>query len=218
MAGQEINQYATERSELGDLDYMDIDYWTGSVFKTAKIRGSVINGSNGGVWSQIGDSTILQNSSVETSILGSGVGTLTIPRDTWIVGQSYKFVLSGRISTKATNEPFQFWLKSGSTILTFASLFLELITFGVEGKYFEINLQLTCRAIGGIGVAVLESQGRIDYVIDTNSALKTRMLDNKNFTTFDTTIDNTLDLTAKWTTADPNNTIQSKMGNFRKTY
>ena len=58
----------------------------------------------------------------------------------------------------------------------------------------------------------------MDYVIDSGSALKTRMLDNKNFTTFDTTIDNTLDLTAKWTTADSNNTIQSKMGNFRKTY
>lgn len=42
MAGIKINQYPLERLAFGDDDYYDIDYWNGSAFETAKIKGSVI--------------------------------------------------------------------------------------------------------------------------------------------------------------------------------
>ena len=42
MAGIKINQYPLERLTFGDDDYYDIDYWNGSAFETAKIKGSVI--------------------------------------------------------------------------------------------------------------------------------------------------------------------------------
>ena len=42
MAGIKINQYSLERVILGDDDYFDIDYWDGTKYKSAKIKGSVI--------------------------------------------------------------------------------------------------------------------------------------------------------------------------------
>lgn len=42
MAGVKINQYPLERLSFGDDDYYDIDYWNGSAFETAKIKGSTI--------------------------------------------------------------------------------------------------------------------------------------------------------------------------------
>jgi len=42
MAGIKIHQYPLERTSIGDEDYYDIDYWTGSSYKTAKIKGSTL--------------------------------------------------------------------------------------------------------------------------------------------------------------------------------
>tara|TARA_R110001592_G_scaffold87052_1_gene256933 strand:+ start:4517 stop:5185 length:669 start_codon:yes stop_codon:yes gene_type:complete len=39
---QEIHNYTIERFTFGDDDYYDIDYWDGSAYQTAKIKGSTI--------------------------------------------------------------------------------------------------------------------------------------------------------------------------------
>ena len=40
--GLQINQYPIERTELGADDYLDIDYWDGSQYRTAKIKGGAV--------------------------------------------------------------------------------------------------------------------------------------------------------------------------------
>ena len=42
MAGIKIHQYSLERVILGDDDFFDIDYWDGTKFQSAKIKGSTI--------------------------------------------------------------------------------------------------------------------------------------------------------------------------------
>jgi hypothetical protein len=42
MAGIKIHQYPLERTSIGDNDYYDIDYWTGSSYQSAKIKGSTL--------------------------------------------------------------------------------------------------------------------------------------------------------------------------------
>ena len=42
MAGIKIHQYPLERTSIGDEDYYDIDYWTGSSYQSAKIKGSTL--------------------------------------------------------------------------------------------------------------------------------------------------------------------------------
>ena len=39
MAGQKINQYPLERLTFGDDDFYDIDYFDGTTYQTAKIKG-----------------------------------------------------------------------------------------------------------------------------------------------------------------------------------
>jgi len=40
--GLQINQYPIERTELGADDFLDIDYWDGTQYRTAKIKGGAI--------------------------------------------------------------------------------------------------------------------------------------------------------------------------------
>ena len=42
MSTQNINGYPLERFTIGDDDYFDIDYFNGSGYETAKVKGSVI--------------------------------------------------------------------------------------------------------------------------------------------------------------------------------
>lgn len=63
--GIKINQYPLDRTIFGDDDYYDIDYWNGSTFETAKIKGSVIKaGISAGIISDnlfTADLTLLAN-------------------------------------------------------------------------------------------------------------------------------------------------------------
>ena len=88
MGQQQINQYAIERTTFGDDDYYDIDYWNGSVYQTAKIKGSVLKaGASGiGLFSQTADGTLIQNTTTETTLLGSGQGSLQVTANTFAVG------------------------------------------------------------------------------------------------------------------------------------
>jgi len=47
MAGIKIHNYPIERTSFGDDDYYDIDYWTGTAYETAKIKGSVLKSALG---------------------------------------------------------------------------------------------------------------------------------------------------------------------------
>lgn len=63
--GAKINEYSIERFTFGDDDYYDIDYWDGSTYQTAKIKGITIKNalSGGGVDASIysGDGTLVGN-------------------------------------------------------------------------------------------------------------------------------------------------------------
>ena len=49
MSNQNINGYEIERNSIGDDDYFDIDWLDGAVYKTAKVKGSVVKALASGV-------------------------------------------------------------------------------------------------------------------------------------------------------------------------
>lgn len=216
MANQQINQYAIDRIIFGEDDYYDIDYWDGANYQTAKIKGSVLKGGiNPGVFVQTADGTAILNTTTETSALGSGVGSLLIPRDSWIVGQSYNFLVTGEIEANL-NDTITLRLTSGATqLITGGASTLFQIT---GAKYFQLEYILTCRTIGVAGVGILEGAGTFSMKVDTSSAYKTFTITETNNTTFDTTIDNTLSITAEWGTADVLNRIMTKTANLTRTF
>ena len=215
MAGQVINQYAIERNTIGDLDYFDLDWNDGGVFKTAKIKGSVFKGINGGLFAQTEDGPVLQNSTTESSILGNGAGTLLIPSNTWVEGQSYTLLATGTI-TAVLNDQISFTLKSSSAdFVAPGAMTMFQIT---PANFWRLEMIMTCRSIGGVGVAELEASGTFQCKVDTGAQYKTYPIEFNNSTTFDTTIDNTLDLTGEWSVANANNRLTTRTVNFKRTF
>ena len=216
MGQQQINQYAIERTTFGDDDYYDIDYWNGSVYKTAKIKGSVIKaGASGiGLFSQTSQSTPITNTTTETTLIGSGVGALSVPADTFAVGSSYTLKLGGFISS-LNNSDIVIRIKSGSVILADTGT-IEIPT--MSNKCFEIEIDFTIRTLGVSGVASIITMGELNYIQNSGSSFEGNNFCVGNTTTFDTTILNTLDVTWQWATASASNIVTTDIFNLRRTY
>ena len=217
---QKIHNYSIERSSLGDDDFFDIDYLDGSVYKTAKIRGSVVRASAGGLiglYSQTSSSTPITNTTTETSLFqgATSEGSLSVPADTFSVGDSYHAKISGEISC-LNNSDINLRIKSGSTILaTSGTLRLPALT----SRVFEIEMDFTIRRIGGAGGAEIVTQGEINYVTTGGGGTwEGENFISVNNSTFDTTILNQLDITWEWSTASGSNSIMSDIVNLRKTF
>ena len=76
-------------------------------------------------------------------------------------------------------------------------------------KPFLLSLYFTIRTLGGVGVASISSGGLFSYIRNGGTQFEGYVLSQINTTTFDTTIDNTLVVTAQWNTGSASNTIQS---------
>lgn len=216
--GQEINQYAIDRTTFGLEDYYDIDYWDGSVYRTAKIKGSVLKAGAGGIgmFSQTSSSTPLSNTTTETSLFNgaSSVGSLSVDRDIFQVGDSFHVKMGGFIDC-LNNSDITIRVKAGSIILADTGIF-QLPT--MTTKIFELELDFTIRAIGGSGVASIITMGELNYIQNSGTSFEGNNFCVENNTTFDTTIPNTLDITWEWAVASASNSVRNDICNLRKTY
>jgi hypothetical protein len=202
--GQQINQYTIDRATFGDDDYYDIDYWDGATYQTAKIKGSVIKAGP------------ITNTTTETSLFNgaTSIGTLSVDRDVFQVGDSYHTKVGGYVSC-LNNSDVNIRVKSGSVILADSGV-ITLPT--MTSKVYEIELDFTIRQIGGTGVAEIITMGEINYVQNSGTSFEGYNFCTANNTTFDTTIINTLDVTWEWATASASNSVLSDIVNLRKTY
>ena len=163
MANQQINQYPIERTNLGDDDFFDIDYFDGTNYQTAKIRGSVIKTSAGiGLYAQISDSNEIRNTTTETSLFdgASGVGSLMVPANGFQVGDSFHVKMGGTIGAGGSGDA-NIRIKTGSVILADSG---TLALPSMTNRIFEIEMDFTIRQIGAPGVAEIITHGEINYV------------------------------------------------------
>lgn len=151
-----------------------------------------------GLFAQTADGAALGNTLVETSVVGSGVGSLSIPANTFKVGDSFHAKIGGLISTQPNHE-ITIRAKSGSTVLeTTGIIVLELAT----NQPWELELDFTIRAIGATGE--IKTNGNFVYNRDTGSYIGKTLGDTE---VFDTTVANTLDITAQWGQEDASDSI-----------
>ena len=144
----------------------------------------------GGVFSQI--VTISQtspNGIDQQSLIGTGVGSLTVPANTFKVGDSYALKIGGT-KTNAQNNTLNIRIKAGSVILAESGI---IILPALSADPYEIEVEFTVRSIGGTGVASIATNG--NFVYTDAGSYKGFNFNNINSTTFDTTISNTLDVT-----------------------
>jgi hypothetical protein len=187
---------------------------TNGTGKTIVTIPGTIPSTSYGLYSQTALGTAITNTITETSLIGSGVGTLSVPANAFKVGDSFSAKICGNLSC-ANNETINVKIKSNGVVIADAGVFLMKIT---TDKHFELLLDFTVTKIGAAGVAELFVNGQYSYNQNANTTL-----DGVNFalisnTTFNTTITNTLTITAQWGSAKTANSIQSQNFVLQKIY
>ncbi len=167
-----------------------------------------------GLFSQTANSAAVSGTTSEGSIIGAGVGTLSVPANGFSVGDSFNVAIMGHLSSK-NNDTLTIRIKSDSVVLgTIGPITMSQST----NKHFDLQLYFTIRSIGGTNVASIMSGGQFNNSKDASFTFEGADYTNINNTTFDTTIPNTLDITAQWSSSDVANSIYTEILVLNKIY
>jgi len=156
--GIKIHQYPLERLVFGDDDYYDIDYWTGSSYETAKIKGSVIK-------------TAIQAGIISENLFTTNNLNLPANREHYLTDKEFKFTINDVVNSIVGNARFgsaglvgylEDTAGATTTSYNFTGTDIILIADGT-GNYTSLNI-----SPGSIAL----SEGGTDISIDgTNTQL-----------------------------------------------
>jgi hypothetical protein len=176
---------------------------------TYKVKNSVLTPfpTAYGVFAQTGDSVTITATNVESSLIGPGVGTLSVPANTFKIGDSFQVSMDGLISCVNTATIDIRVRTTGNVLLTNSGV-VDLDTS--TSKSFILTLFFTIRQIGGTTVASISSGGLFSYISDSGLTYEGHVLSYINDIDFDTTVLNTLNITAQFNTNNAGNSIFSR--------
>lgn len=167
-----------------------------------------------GLFTQITNGPTVTATVAESTIIGTGLGSLTVPANGFQVGDSFKVDVVGHVSSK-NNDTIRIKIKSGSVILGDTGV----VTMpNITSKHYSINLNFTVRSLGAAGTASIASSGQFTYSKNASNAFEGSNFSIVNNTTFDTTVSNTLDITVQWSSTSALNSIYSEILTLYKTY
>jgi hypothetical protein len=202
-------------SELDPTDLMEVSVDTGSGYETRSITGQqIISAGSYGLYTQTASSTPVTNTTTETSLLDGGVGTLTVPANGFKVGDSFHAILTGYISS-VNNHTLTIIIKSGSVVLATTG---AVTMAGTTGRHWKLEVYFTVRTLGASGVASIATGGTFMYTKNASTNFEGTNFSTETITGFDTTISNTLSITAKWGQANTGDSIYSEIFTLNKTY
>lgn len=167
-----------------------------------------------GLFAQTANSTPVTNTTVETSIINGGVGTLTVGANQFSVGDSFRGDFGGVIST-GNNQTIRIQLKAGSVVLVDSG---PQTINNVNNNVWSLSVNFTIRQLGAAGAASIVSLGTFNYAKTVNGTVEGFSFNAVNSTTFSTTISNTLDVTVQWGAATTLNNIYSDIFVLNKIY
>ena len=162
-----------------------------------------------GLYAQTAQSATVTNTTTETSIIGTGVGSVTFSANTFLAGNSYHGKIGGVMSNQ-NNDDIIIRIKTGSTVLATTGT-ISLTTATDQG--WECELDFTIATIGATGTII--TNGNFAYNRDTGSLEGFVFQDVQ---TIDTTVSNILDLTVEWEQAKNQDEIYSSNFVLYKTY
>lgn len=164
---------------------------------------------NPGLYAQTVQSPTVTNTTTETSIVGTGVGGMMIPANGFSVGDSFHGKIGG-VTSHQNNDQLTIRIKSNGLVLATTGL-IDLTASTSQG--WEIELDFTIATIGATGTIC--TNGNFAYNRSTGSLEGFVFQD---VVTFDTTINNTLDITVQWAQAKTQDQIYSSNFVLYKTY
>lgn len=150
-------------------------------------------------------SATVSNSVAETTILGSGVGSLTLAANALIAGKTIRLVVGGVYSTPAAASPsLIFKIKLGSTVV--ATFTTTTLHSGATNERFCVEVLITCRTTGASGTVMVD--GEVSYQTVTAGVMGIDPLNNAGATTVvDTTTSQAIGVTVQWDSATSSRSI-----------
>ena len=191
---------------LGDFSLNEGDYWNDS---TQKANIDFIDGINqarvGCIFTQTADATVA-NTTAEVTLVGSGVGTTTLPANFFVAGKTIRVNASGYFSTAGTgSQTLEMRVRlggiSGTVVLDTSA---HVASTAYTSRLWQVAGIITCRTTGGSGTVF--SQG---IFISSTSATAAAIVDmeNSTTTTIDTTAAQQIVVSADWNSAAAGDTI-----------
>lgn len=168
-----------------------------------------------GLFAQTSNSTPVTATTVETTIVGTGVGGLTVPANGFSVGDSFTCALDGLI-TCVSSATLHIHVKTLSGVILADTGIITMAA--ATNKSWILDLYFTVRTLGSAGTASISSGGLFSYIRNGGTNFEGYVLSTINNTTFDTTVNNTLVITAQWNTANAGNSILSRNFTLTKVY
>jgi hypothetical protein len=168
-----------------------------------------------GLYAQTANSTTVTNTTAETTIIGTGVGSLSVPANGFSIGDSFRAILGGVMNAN-NNQTIRVRLRAGSVLLLDSGL--QNLGSSAINDVWSLNVDFTVRTLGAAGVASIVSLGSFHYTKTNNASVQGFGFNVLNNTTFNTTVSNTLNITVEWGSATTGNNIYSDTFVLNKIY
>lgn len=187
----------------------------GGITKKATLASMIFSpGNSYGLYNMTGSSIPVTNTLVESSLIDGGVGTLTVGANQFAQGDAYVATLTGHISS-VNNHSIHIRIKAGSILLADTGVIQMPLT---TNKHFSLDVNFTINKVGAAGVGSISTGGKFLYTKDASNAYEGVNFSTENNTTFDTTVSNTLAITAQWGNTSINDSIYTNIFTLSKLY
>ena len=171
---------------------------------------------NYGLFNQTGSSIPVSGSDPTGSLIDGGLGTLSVPANGFNQGDSFRSVMFGRINTAGGGVNLEILIESNGVALADTGV-ITMPT--ITDKNWQMDVNFSINKLGGAGTAEIASAGTFTFRTDSAGSVESEIFSSINNTTFDTTIENTLRITAVWSgNAGANDTIYSQIFTLRNIY
>ena len=149
---------------------------------------------SGVIFTSTADATV-GNTLTEGTLLGTGVGTKTLPANFFVAGKTIRLTASGYFSTDLIPNTLNIRFKLGSTTIVSTGAFTP--SGSLSNQFWRVELFLTCRTTGATGTVI--AQG-VFQDIDTGitAGLNAYPMLDTTTNTIDTTASQIVDLSADW--------------------
>ena len=168
--------------------------------------------ANPGLYSGISDGVAITGSTEQSLLPTSGVGSLSVPANTFRVGDTFHLVCAGDIPVGDKDDTITIRLKQNGDTLGLLTLDME-DTQNNTTVFFELEADFTIRSIGGTGQVITN----FDFTFNKNLLKDFKGSRHVQLSTLDTTTASSLSLTAQFS-AGALSEIQTRLFYLRKQY
>jgi len=168
----------------------------------ATVTAEVVRRGTDCLFTQTATGTVA-NTSSESNLNNTGVGSLTLPAGFFIAGKGIRITARGYRSTTNPSGTLRIKVKLGSTVILDTTALTA--TNGLTNRAWELSGALYCRTVGASGTVF--GQGRVSMSQAAATAAVFWEMLNTSAIVINTTISQAITVTAQWGTAHASNTM-----------